>query len=62
MNKKIEIERDFYTISEVMDTLQLSRMTIYRYIKSWKLQTYKFWKDHRIKKEDFEKFLEEHKN
>jgi excisionase family DNA binding protein len=62
MNKKIEIERDFYTISEIIDTLQLSRMTIYRYINAWKLQTYKFWKDHRIKKEDFEKFLEEHKN
>lgn len=62
MNSKIELLKDFYTISEIMDILQLSRMTIYRYIDKWKLQTYKFWKDHRIKKEDFEKFLEEHKN
>ncbi len=62
MDNKIELEKDFYTISEIMESLQLSRMTIYRYINDWKLQTYKFWKDHRIKKEDFEKFLEEHKN
>ena len=57
-----ELKKDFYTINEITELLQLSRMTIYRYIKAWKLQTYKFWKDHRIKKEDFESFLEAHKN
>lgn len=62
MTNNIELDKEFYTLNELIEILQLSRVTIYRYIKSWKLQTYKFWKDHRIKKEDFEKFLEEHKN
>lgn len=60
MNKKIN-SQDFYTIGEVMEILQLSRMTIYRYLESWKLTAYKFWRDYRIRKEDFESFLEAHK-
>ncbi len=62
MNNKLKLEKEFYTTNEIMELLQLSRTTIYRYINSWKLQTYKFWKDHRIKKKDFEDFLEKHKN
>ena len=60
MNTKLENE--FYTINEVMEILQLSKLTIYRYIKDWKLQSYKFWKSHRIRKEDFDFFLQDHKN
>lgn len=57
----IELDKDFYTIKQIMETLQLSRLTIYRYIDSGRLKTYKFWREHRIKKEDFELFLEAHK-
>jgi len=53
--------KEFYTIKEVMKSLQLSRITLYRYIYSGKLKTYKFGKEHRIKKEDLDAFLEEHK-
>ena len=62
MNNDLEIEKEFFTISEIMKILQLSRMTIYRYINNGKLQAYKFWKDYRVKNEDFEKFIKEHKN
>ena len=62
MNSNIEINKEFYTVKEIMEVLQLSRLTIYRNINSWKLQTYKFWKNHRIRKEDLEKFIKEHKN
>jgi len=57
----IELDKDFYTIKQIMETLQLSRLTIYRYIDSGKLKTYKFGREHRIKKEDFKLFLEAHK-
>ena len=62
MNKEKNIEKDFYKVKEVMEILQLSRLTIYRYIDKWELKTYQFWRQHRIKKEDFEGFLEKHKN
>lgn len=57
----IELNKDFYTIKEIMEILQFSRLTIYRYIESDKLKSYKFWKEHRIRKEDFEDFLQAHK-
>jgi len=58
-NKKEDI---FYTIKDIMEILKLTRLTIYRYIDKWLIKTYKFWKEHRIKKEDFEEFLQNHKN
>ncbi len=62
MNTNLNLEKEFYTIKEIKEILQLSRLTIYRYIDQWKIKTYKFWKEHRIRKEDFENFLEKHKN
>jgi len=56
-----ELDKDFYTIKQITEILQLSRLTIYRYIDNGKIKTYKFGKEHRIKKEDFESFLEAHK-
>jgi len=52
---------DFYTIKQITEILQISRLTIYKFIETWKLKSYKFWKAHRIKKQDFEDFLEAHK-
>lgn len=54
-------ESVFYTVNDVMKILQLSRLSIYRYINSWELKSYKIW-GHKIKKEDLYKFIEKHKN
>ena len=62
MNIDLKLEKEFYTIKDIKDMLQFSRLTIYRYIDQWKIKTYKFWKEYRIRKEDFENFLEKHKN
>ena len=56
-----EMIQGFYTVKEVMKLLKLSRLTIYRYIEAKKLKTYKFWLEHRIKKEDLENFLNQSK-
>ena len=53
--------QEFYTVKEIMKLLKLSRLTIYRYIEAKKLKTYKFWLEHRIKKEDLEQFLDQSK-
>jgi putative molybdopterin biosynthesis protein len=58
-NKKSEYI--FYTVEEIAKMLKVSKMTIFRYIKSGKLKAVKIgqW---RIKKEDFEKFINKHAN
>lgn len=57
MNKK----KEFYTSEEVAKMLDYNVMTIYRYIKAGKLKAYKMGKEFRIKREDFDVFLEQHK-
>lgn len=52
---------EFYTLEEVAKTLKVSKMTVYRYIKAWKLLAYKLGKELRIKKTDYEKFLNQSK-
>ncbi len=52
---------DFFTLEEIAQKLKVSKMTIYRYVKLWKLKAYKLWKWLRIKVEDYAKFLEESK-
>ena len=47
----------FYKIEEVAELLQVSKMTIYRYVKARKIKGYKIGKEIRIDKTDFEKFL-----
>lgn len=56
------MEQEYYTINQLIDLLHLSRLSFYRYIKKWELQTYKFWKSHRIKKSDLDKFIKKYKN
>ena len=50
-------KQDFYTAKELADKLRVNIMTIYRYIKAGKLNTYKIGKEFRIDKEEFNKFL-----
>ena len=49
--------KDFYTAQEIADKLSFNVMTIYRYIKSGKLKAYKFGKEFRIDKKEYESFL-----
>lgn len=50
-------KKEFYRTEELAEKLSVNIMTIYRYIKAKKLRAYKIGKEFRIKKEDFEGFL-----
>ena len=50
-------QKDFYTAQELADKLQVNIMTIYRYIKTKRLKTYKIGKEFRIDRAEFERFL-----
>lgn len=54
-------EKEFYSPEEIGQLLGLSDETIRGYIKKGDLQAYKFNKIWRVRKKDFEKFLEDHK-
>jgi len=58
---KKKLEKEFYRAEELAEKLQVNVMTIYRYIKAGKLRAYKFGKEFRIEKKEFESFLNEHK-
>jgi len=49
--------KEFYLVEELAETLRVSNMTIYRYIKADKIKAYKIGKEFRIDKEEFIKFL-----
>ena len=53
---------ELLTIVQVAEVMKVSKMTIYRYIKAGKLQAIKAGRDYRVRKIDFEKFLEKSKN
>ncbi len=48
---------DFYTAEELATKLKLNIMTIYRYIKSGKLEAHKIGKEYRIGRVEFERFI-----
>ena len=54
MNNK---EKEFYRAEELAEKLDVNIMTIYRYIKSKKLEAYKIGKEFRIDKQSFEELL-----
>jgi len=47
------------TIQEVAETLKVSKMTIYRYIKAKKIPAYKLEQELRIKESELQNFLDE---
>lgn len=51
--------KDFLTPEDIGKMLGLSDETIRAYIKSGQLKAYRFNKVYRVKREDFEKWLEE---
>jgi putative molybdopterin biosynthesis protein len=50
-------QQEFYTADELADILKVNIMTIYRYIKAGKLEAYKFGKEFRVEKSEFNNFL-----
>ena len=52
-----EKQQEFYLVEELAERLRVSKMTIYRYIKSGKVNAHKIGKEFRIGKEEFNKFL-----
>jgi len=54
-------EKEFYTSEELAKMLKYNVMTIYRYIKAGKIKAYKVGKEFRVRKIDFDGFLEQHK-
>jgi excisionase family DNA binding protein len=55
-------QEEFYTAKELADKLRVNIMTIYRYIGAKKLKAYKFGKEFRIEKNDFDTFLKKAEN
>jgi len=55
--KKDKKEQEFYLVSQLANSLQVSEMTIYRYIKAGKITAYKIGKEFRIGKREFNNFL-----
>jgi excisionase family DNA binding protein len=56
-------QKTYYIVPEVAKIVNLSIITIRRYIKDKKIQGfYKMGKEFRIEKEDLEKFIKEVKN
>ena len=53
MAKDIEI----YTLQEIQELLQVTRRTLYNWIKDGKLKAFKVGKDWRITKEALEEFI-----
>lgn len=51
-------KEDFYLVEELAESLRVSNMTIYRYIKAGKVKAYKIGKEFRIGKDEFKKFLD----
>ena len=49
------------TVDRVLEMLQISYTTLYRYMKKGKIDYYKFGKSFRFKNSDIKKFIEEHK-
>lgn len=52
------MEGKYYTPQEIADLLRVSYMTVYRWIRSGKLEAYQIQKQYRITNESFKKFIE----
>lgn len=52
------INAEYYSIEEVAKTLKVAYLTVYRWIKSGKLRSFKAGKQYRINKEDLTNFMD----
>ena len=51
-------KKEFFTAEDLADKLGVNIVTIYRYIRSKKLNAYKIGKEFRIDEKEFNSFLE----
>jgi excisionase family DNA binding protein len=54
-------ENEFYHLNDICKIFQVSKITVYRWIKTKKIPAYKVGGAYLFKKPDIEKFLEESK-
>jgi excisionase family DNA binding protein len=54
-------ENEFYRLDDICKVFQVSKITVYRWIKAKKIPAYKVGGTYLFKKSDIEKFLEESK-
>lgn len=57
----MQLSDEYYSIQEVAEKLKVAYLTAYRWVQAGKLKAVKAGKQHRIKKEDLEMFLDERK-
>jgi excisionase family DNA binding protein len=55
------MEEKYYTLHEIADLLKISYMTVYRWIRSGKLEAYQVQKQYRIREADFNRFMQANK-
>lgn len=55
------VEETYFTVEEVAERLKVSRMSVYRWIKTGQLDAYKLGGEFRISEEAVERFLEAHR-
>lgn len=53
------IQEEYYSIEEVAKLLKVAYLTVYRWIRSGQLQSFKAGKQYRIKKDTLQKFIEQ---
>lgn len=52
-------EGEFYKIDDICKIFQVSKITVYRWLKAKKITGYKVGRSYLFKKSDIEKFLED---
>lgn len=53
---------ELLTVVQIAETLKVSKMTVYRYIKAGKLVAIKAGRDFRVRQSDFDNFLKKYKH
>jgi excisionase family DNA binding protein len=60
-SKETREAREFYTVTQLADLLQLNDMTVYRMVKSGQLPRYQLGRIMRFRSDDIEAFLGAHR-
>lgn len=58
----MQLSKDWLTADEVADDLRVHVSTVREWIRQKKLKAAKFGRDYRIKRVDYEEFIEKHYN
>lgn len=61
-NIHILMESQYFSINEVAETLRVSYLTVYRWVRLKKLKCIRAGKQYRIDKKDLEVFIKNEKN